>query len=360
MNIYELSRINVPGKLLYITNEDSVGTVVDFKKHSSLERARNSHTISRIDKFTGVHTVTFPTETLIENDGVSLEMLDTTRESPRSGKIRVIDCLVTDKYNRTCKISVESDRLLQMLRHGTLSDGKYGEKILLGTLNGLVYTLTKSEYEQVQKHKGSVKKESMTTVHKVGGVYRTPSYQTVEVYLGECYQHIKQTSYMSFEWLDEPVKQYVFFSIGGWGTFGFRTSGFKNYTLDDFYKYLEQNDVYTHYPHNTKMYRPLSIQTLVSAKETRVPRVDCEYTVPYNGHGSIEDLIGRCKSWMNNTDPKEIGNLFHRDIAFIFGISTSPDKVELTAEMREKLLGLLKTHAVLKYNGEDYSGKLEK
>lgn len=126
-----------------------------------------------------------PVEFEFENNGFTLELLDCAGGSSQGGKLSFWNCLVK-KDDKTFKIGINSDMLLDLLKNATFDKGVCQSKLIFITQNGKVgMTAEGSEtYKQcvADRELKNTLKASQVSKFEFGDILKTTTLE--EVYLG--------------------------------------------------------------------------------------------------------------------------------------------------------------------------------
>lgn len=126
-----------------------------------------------------------PVEFQFENSGFTLELLDCASGSSQGGKLSFWNCLVK-KDEKTFKIGINSDMLLDLLKNATFDKGVCQSPLVFITQKGKVGMTTEGSetYKQCIADRELKKDLKKTAVSKFafGDILKTPTIE--EVYLG--------------------------------------------------------------------------------------------------------------------------------------------------------------------------------
>lgn len=166
-----------------------------------------------------------PIEFEFENNGFTLELLDCAGGSSQGGKLSFWNCLVL-KDDKTFKIGINSDMLLDLLKNATFVNGRCQSSLIFITQNGKVgmTTVGSDTYKQCLADRELKQTLKVGAVSKFtfGDILKTTTLE--EVYLGTLTQYYvfdpgsnpnRHTNYYDFRdctliKLAKPVKYHIF------------------------------------------------------------------------------------------------------------------------------------------------------
>ena len=166
-----------------------------------------------------------PVEFEFDNNGFTLELLDCAGGSSQGGKLSFWNCLVK-KEEKTFKIGINSDMLLDLLKNAVFDKGVCQSSLIFITQNGKVGMTAEGSdtYKQCIADRELKKQISASSVSKFtfGDILKTTTIS--EVYLGTLNQYYtfdvgdngnRYTKYYSFgectlRKLAKPIKYHVF------------------------------------------------------------------------------------------------------------------------------------------------------
>lgn len=169
-----------------------------------------------------------PVEFEFENNGFTLELLDCAGGSSQGGKLSFWNCLVK-KDNKTFKIGINSDMLLDLLKNAVFDKGTCQSSLIFITQNGKVGMTAEGSdtYKQCIADRDLKKmlKDSQVSKFEFGDILKTTTIE--EVYLGTVYRYYafdpgqnpnRYTRYYDFRdctltKLAKPIKYHVFDTI---------------------------------------------------------------------------------------------------------------------------------------------------
>lgn len=126
-----------------------------------------------------------PVEFEFENNGFTLELLDCAGGSSQGGKLSFWNCLVK-KDDKTFKIGINSDMLLDLLKNATFDKGRCQSLLIFITQNGKVGMTAEGSdtYKQcvADKELKQTLKSNMVSKFSFGDILMTTTLE--EVYLG--------------------------------------------------------------------------------------------------------------------------------------------------------------------------------
>lgn len=232
----------------------------------------------------------------MDNSGFILELLECAKDSSQGGKLSFWNCKITHG-DRSWKIGIAADLLLDVLKNTTFIDGVCQEPLFFARKNGRVGMLCKrmeaykqAEKDQERKHnigKGKTKK------YVEGRTYETLTMK--DVYLGYYWQHYTWVNEWSY-WptrtqtqeiikLDKPKKVY-------WLP-GYNDEKTKR-TDYDLTGWNLQENCPSRKPGAETVELDGSLEELISARHKFLTDVD-------RGEGRVHIYLDR--TWFMNTDP---------------------------------------------------------
>lgn len=155
----------------------------------------------------------------LDNSGFILQLLDSAEDSSQGGKLSFWNCKITHG-ERSWKIGIAADLLLDVLKNTTFINGVCQEPLFFARKNGKVGMLCKSmdAYKQAQQDQArkSTMSKGKTKKYVEGQTYETLTMK--DVYLGYFWQHYDWVESYSY-WptrvttaevvkLDKPKKVY--------------------------------------------------------------------------------------------------------------------------------------------------------
>lgn len=169
-----------------------------------------------------------PVEFEFDNNGFILELLDCAGGSSQGGKLSFWNCLVK-KDDKTFKIGINSDMLLDLLKNATFDKGVCQSQLIFITQNGRVGMTAEGSdtYKQciADRDLKNTLKASQVSKFEFGDLLKTTTIE--EVYLGTVYRYYmfdpgqnpnRYTRYYDFRdctltKLAKPIKYHVFDTI---------------------------------------------------------------------------------------------------------------------------------------------------
>lgn len=193
-----------------------------------------------------------PVEFEFENNGFTLELLDCAGGSSQGGKLSFWNCLVK-KDDKTFKIGINSDMLLDLLKNAIFDKGVCQSPLVFITQKGKVGMTTESSdtYTQCIADRELKKDLKKTAVSKFtfGDILRTPTIE--EVYLGTITQYYtfdtgNNDGYCYYRGINYP--RCTVTKLAKPITYHMFESSYNKYKLSDFIKNLTDNKSYYYYP----------------------------------------------------------------------------------------------------------------
>ncbi len=155
----------------------------------------------------------------VDNSGFILQLLDSAEDSSQGGKLSFWNCKITHG-ERSWKIGIAADLLLDVLKNTTFINGVCQEPLFFARKNGKVGMLCKSMEAYKQAQQDQVRKSTMskgkTKKYVEGQTYETLTMK--DVYLGYFWQHYDWREEYHYGWwngntrireitkLEKPVK----------------------------------------------------------------------------------------------------------------------------------------------------------
>jgi len=245
----------------------------------------------------------------IDNSGFVLELLDAAEDSSQGGKLSFWNCKVTHG-ERSWKIGIAADLLLDVLKNTTFVNGVCQEPLFFARKNGKVGMLCKSMEAYTQAEKDKERKSNIskgkTKKYVEGQTYETLTMK--DVYLGYFWQH--------YDWIE---------TYGYWPT---RSTDRRIVKLD----------------------KPKKIYWLPNYDPARTKRTDYEIC-GWNFHascparrpgvetveldGSLEEFINARHKYLTDVERGE--GRIHLYLDRTWFLNTDPDKWEWPEGMKEVL-----------------------
>jgi hypothetical protein len=160
-----------------------------------------------------------------DNDGIfDFELEDSANGSCQGGKLSFWNCKITAPDGNKFLIGINSDILLNLLKHNTFINGKCQSKVYLGRIKGNAvgaFTENMELFEQA-KHDDNIRNASKSKKYIPGDVIRTKT--ETFVYIGEIYKNFETFSYKTGYWnyrdgidtihlFDKPKKYHMYIHL---------------------------------------------------------------------------------------------------------------------------------------------------
>lgn len=162
---------------------------------------------------------------VLDNKDFEIELVDAANNSSQSGKLSFWNCLIT-KGEKSYLIGINSQLLLDLMKHTTFVNGKCKSKVAFIRVNSQLGVFTENmpiskELAEANKQKHELK-ANYVKKFEIGHVYE--SLQTRQVYLGELYSWVRVEKsgwrLKVIEVLRNPVKTKLFVSASNVEIFG--------------------------------------------------------------------------------------------------------------------------------------------
>lgn len=138
----------------------------------------------------------------------TLELYDSASGSTQGGKLSFWNCLITCPDNKQFIIGINSDILINLLKHNTFINGKCNNPVSFGRAKGNVgaFTINMDEYKQAQED-DKLRTLKNTTKYIPGDIVFSKT-QTL-LYIGEIEEYFSKQSLYSFEHDNKGYEDFI-------------------------------------------------------------------------------------------------------------------------------------------------------
>lgn len=215
----------------YVVDPDSKGmleSALSWAKAQSLKLDENNKPIEYVNQW---NRKEYEYEALdgiqyeYDNNGCfEFELEDSANGSCQGGKLSFWNCKITGPDGKQFLIGINSDILLNLLKHNTFINGKCQSKVYLGRIKGNAvgaFTENMELFEQA-KHDDTIRNASKSKKYVPGDIVRTKT--ETFVYIGEIYKTFETFSYKTGNWnyrdsidtvhlFDKPKKYHMYIHL---------------------------------------------------------------------------------------------------------------------------------------------------